>query len=73
MSGSLSDIFAANYFVIIIFSVFETLKKKNVFIKSTESVKEKLLSNLEIGIPPHGFISTRSLKITESFGMAFSF
>lgn len=37
-------------FLLLFLSVFKTLKKKKiVFIKSTESVKEKLLSNLEIG------------------------
>lgn len=36
-------------FLLLFLSVFKTLKKKIVFIKSTESVKEKLLSNLEIG------------------------
>lgn len=36
-------------FLLLFLSVFKTLKKKIVFIKSAESVKEKLLSNLEIG------------------------
>lgn len=36
-------------FLLLFLSLFKTLKKKFVFIKSTESLKEKLLSNLEIG------------------------